>query len=752
MSFVELPKAQHTNPRKPGKCVGCPAMDAPGPVWSSQHPNPKLVIVGEAPGEDELGSGMGFTGSSGWLLWKLLKGIGISREDCYVANVAKCLTKHPGAFKVCYDRFLKEELAALPEGTKIIALGGEAKEVLLPQLAGVGILKARGTIIGNIGCALHPAYIRRTQRHLGGGDDMKGEKQDMTPTIAHDIEELLRHTPVEVKQYVEGIPIGRTQQEMVSCDIETGGHLEAHQAPPTEIGFGVSPGLAYRERYQHSGRERYDEWLSGPTVFHNMLFDVPYLRHHGHTVDEPHDTMGLSHLLWPDMPLKLEFVNGMWCHYPPWKKSTRKSKPEFYHGTDLDTTIISWQAMEREARRLGDPWRLYNEEWLPVTKLCCEMKQRGIRIDHDKMIKLNIGLGMKIDQIDIVLAKACPGVDFNSPQQVMHLLYDVMKLPVQYNRQTGNRTSDAEALEALGEVCDHPVLQLLLQRRAMEKLKSTYTDYSIDANGFMHHDISFTNATGRARGFLLTIQKGAMRSLFIPDFDDWEFCYADWEQIELWISAVVSGDKAMQEVLSRGSFHAYVAHGFFGGPQDKSNPKYNETKFITHGLNFGRGEQSIKQAHGVDVSTTRGLTKYMAETFLDWGRWRQSQLHKAQTLGYLKNCFGHTRGLWSGNIKGMAYSFDPQSIPAHMIKRTIMSLWDELPQPARIVLPVHDALLVAYPTVMREEVLPIVKEHMEQPWPQLGGWRARCEISYGANWQVASDDKHPSHKVWKGGK
>jgi len=260
----------------------------------------------------------------------------------------------------------------------------------------------------------------------------------------------------------------------------------------------------------------------------------------------------------------------------------------------------------------------------------------------------------------------------------------------------------------------------------------------LDEKDYYHHDVSFTAATGRARGFLLTMQKGTMRSLFIPDHEGWEFLYADWSQVELWISAIVSGDKRMQEFLGAGSFHAYTAAKFKGGEATKSHPYYNTAKFITHGANFGRGDVSISRDHDIPLGDVRIFLKWLEDEFPVWFAWRQEQFRMGYQEGKLENRFGFTRYFWSGNIKGMTYSFEPQSCPADMMKRTILSIWDELPKPSRVVLPVHDALLIAYPSEMREEVTKVTKDHMEQPWPELGGWRARCEIGYGKNWQEAS--------------
>jgi DNA polymerase I-like protein with 3'-5' exonuclease and polymerase domains len=622
-----------------------------------------------------------------------------------------------------------EKFPSLP----VVVLGNEAKSVLMPELSNHGILAARGVKVKNRICAIHPAWIRRSIGKMAG----KGEdKQDLSPTLMWDIHEAIHHSLPEELCYVEGVPPLIQDLSFASCDLETQG-FDPSYGHITEIGWGMGKGRAYREHYTESHRHVYQSAFDRyPCVFHNALFDVPFLRGKNYRVENYHCSMQMAHLLTPDMPLALEFQNTLHVHYLPWKGSSRKDMAK-YHATDLD---VAWQLWDRQvtlAKQRG-LWSTYTDVDLPVLKRMAEAKCIGIRVDKDKMFKLNVALGMRTEQIDAVLNKACPGVDWNSPKQLAVLLYDVLGLPTQFHKKTKAVTTDADALEELAEISDHPILKLMMQRRSLETMRTRYTEMILDDNNYYHHDVSFTAATGRARGFLLTMQKGAMRSLFIPDEPGWEFLYADWSQVELWISAIVSGDTHMQEFLAQGSFHAATAARFKGGPNDKTNPYYNNAKFITHGANFGRGEQSIARDHEIPLRDVQVFLKWLESEFPVWAAWRKEQMRMAYAEGQITNRFGFTRYFWSGNIRGMAYSFEPQSCPADMMKRTIISLWPELPQPARIVLPVHDALLIAYPSEMREEVTKVTKEHMEQPWKELGGWRATAEIGYGSNWQEAS--------------
>src|SRR5690554_6922833 len=178
---------------KPEICKECPAYKDPGPVWSDccdstmGCQDPQIILVGEAPGEEELDRGKGFVGTSGRLLWAMAARVGVHRSKCHVTNVAKCNTKHPRAFKFCYDRFLKEELELHPD-VPVLLMGRPARDTVLPQWAHISMEDMRGTRVGRFMVALHPAFLRRTGRV--GDQDSGGastEKQDLTPTLASDI-------------------------------------------------------------------------------------------------------------------------------------------------------------------------------------------------------------------------------------------------------------------------------------------------------------------------------------------------------------------------------------------------------------------------------------------------------------------------------------------------------------------------------------------------------------------------------------
>lgn len=728
---------------KPEICQKCPAYNCDGPVGPKFHEDVRVVFVGEAPGGDEIRTREPFTGAAGGLLWMMAGRVGLRRYHTVLINAARCITKDPLAFRYCWEHFGKHDLAKVPEDVPIIALGNEAKDVIAPQLRGIGITKVRGSRIGRVTFALHPSYIRRTGRFMSKSEgESGGEKQDLAPTLAYDIASALDKRVEIVKVYNMTIPGPPPGEKHLSGDLETAMCLDPRDGPVDQIGFAWDRGKCMREKYTEAHRQLYQQVLETRVIaWHNAPFDVPYLEYYGYNI--PYDnwecTLHAAHLLHPDFPLGLEFQNTLYSHYLPWKGSARRD-PYTYHATDLDVGWQVWEGQELELRSTG-LMSLYRKETKPVARLCMDLSKRGIKIDLDMMGRMYIAWSKRIEQVEAALYKIAPMVDFNSPQQVAALLYDALHLPTKWKKdQFGNqrRTTDAEALEELLEETNHPVLKLLLAFRGLCKQRDTYLNYRTDDKGFWHFDLSFTTSTGRARGFLLTMPRGVMRRVFIPDEPGWKIAAADLNRVELWISAITSGDKEMQRVLRETNFHAFIGSQAFNMEVKKGMPEYEQSKHITHGYNFKRSDRAIAKGHDIPLDRVQTMLRAIDRQFPVWYRHRERRIEQAYSEGYLENAFGFKRYFWSGNIPSMAASFDPQSDVAHIIKRISLQLQHALPKPARLVFPFHDATMTTYPAEMEEEVKRIQLEAMTQAWDELGGWHADSDFKSGANLEEAT--------------
>ena len=717
---------------KPEICKGCPAYLEPGPVPPELNPDPKAIVILEAPGDQEIKQGKPTVGPTGSLFWYEANKAGLHRDQAVIMNTAWCQTKSTAAFFYCWKYRGKPVFDTLPQDIPVIVAGSMAKDVVLSQWAMHGITVARGCTDGRYTAMVHPSFIYRTGRF---GDS---SKQNLKPTLSYDIGSALDKDPPPPMHVQSLMPGG----DFLSSDLETNRTLNPRLGNIEQIGFGGADGKVWREHYTEDHRALYQgTMLDRPIVYHNAEFDVYWKEHKGYQVPNWDCTLLAAHLLHGDLPLSLEFVNSLYVHVPPWKhRASKMGTDGKYHATDLYVTAIAWDRMRLELKQSG-LWSLYQDEVKPITRCCIDLKHKGIKVDTALMQKMQIAFSMQIEKIDGALNKLAPGTNWDSSQQRISVLYDLWNLPKKYNDKTQRLTSDAEALDELAEETQHPGVRLLAARQLYAKMISTYTDHEVDEHDMFHFDLSFTTSTGRARGFLLTLPKGRMRSLFIPDYPDWEIAYLDWDRVELWISAICSGDKKFQEVLTKYNFHAYVGEMCFGHPIKKGTPEYESVKHITHGANYGRGIPSIAAGHNIPVAVVTRVLNWMENTFVDWAKWRRNRLETAQLTGGITNAFGYRRYMWSGNLKGMAFSFEPQSVVAHMIKRVTIQMCRELPKPARVLFPFHDAEAICYPTEMRQQVIPVAKQIMERSWDELGGWSAKCSVGIGNNLQEAAEDE-----------
>ena len=119
---------------KPERCRGCPLEDAPGPVWGNGAKDARMVLIGEAPGHEEVTSGVGFVGPAGRVLGVVCRVAGVDQGACWVTNAVKCLPPKRGKthapttaeIEFCGVAWLRDELLGLDEATVVVAIGAVA--------------------------------------------------------------------------------------------------------------------------------------------------------------------------------------------------------------------------------------------------------------------------------------------------------------------------------------------------------------------------------------------------------------------------------------------------------------------------------------------------------------------------------------------------------------------------------------------------------------------------------------------------
>src|ERR1035437_5278417 len=273
------------------------------------------------------------------------------------------------------------------------------------------------------------------------------------------------------------------------------------------------------------------------------------------------------------------------------------------------------------------------------------------------------------------------------------------------------------------------------------------------AEGLLSHNSGRLSSSGPN----MQNQPPAARYIYVPSDPEWCFVEADFSQGENRLTAWYANDHERLERLSTPGFseHKLNAEIFFNVPyaevvKDNSpDPPYGRAKKLTHGINYGEGPRKI--AMTLDL-----LEKDVREWLLKWRLknrptvdWMEKVTKEAEHTGILTSVFGRKRWFWTQRLYGESLSFLPQSSLADICFRAMIGLMYErinwpvdlalkvssvlapLPYPARLLLQVHDSLVVEAPKALVGEVVKCLKAVMEQTWPHMGGFHLPAEVKVG---------------------
>ena len=333
-----------------------------------------------------------------------------------------------------------------------------------------------------------------------------------------------------------------------------------------------------------------------------------------------------------------------------------------------------------------------------------------------------------------------------------------MGLPAQTRERKGkapSRTADAEALEYLAEKHDNPILKQIVDIRHLRKMDSTFINVPTDDHGFVHPSFGTSKtANGRLNSWNPNGQNipWMMREIYVSRYGKEGILYAsDWSQIEWRLAMIMSGDPLGLELLGSGADqHKGVYSEAFGKRiEDVTADERHEAKFIVYGLGYGRGAQSISEAHGIPFEKVQAFVKRFFQRFKTYQLWRNGQEAFVKKEHYLANPFMRRRWWYTRQVTEM-YNFLPASTAADMMYVALRQINDQLPKDAKLVLSVHDEIVVDTPRDVARETFHVVKNVMEQKWPNItassndpkeirrwypDGWHCPAEGFFGANWK-----------------
>ena len=415
-----------------------------------------------------------------------------------------------------------------------------------------------------------------------------------------------------------------------------------------------------------------------------------------------------------------------------------RAKPAFScpDWPDAGQLASLFETMKAEITARGeDP--LYDEIEFPLAQVLADMTRLGVLVDRAGIEEFGAVMRAKLDEALARIRQQVDDPDFNpnSPKQLGEMLFDKLGLPHGKKTQTGWAT-DAATLEKLRE--DSPLVEDILEYRTYQKLNSTYVEgllKVIGPDGRIHSTFNQTEArTGRLSSDNPNLQNipirtelgSRLRAYFVAR-PGWVLVDADYSQIELRILAHITGDEHMQEAFRSGAdIHRSTAAKIYGLPLEAITPRLRSSaKAINFGIMYGKGAFSLSKDIGVTVKEADAFLRQYLDTFPKVSGYMEKTIADAKANGYVSTLFGRRRALpelssSNFNVRSsgerMARNTPIQGTAADVIKLAMVRVWRRLRDEgmeSRLILTVHDELIVEAPEQEADKAARILKEEME---------------------------------------
>ncbi len=381
---------------------------------------------------------------------------------------------------------------------------------------------------------------------------------------------------------------------------------------------------------------------------------------------------------------------------------------------------------------------LFNDIEMPLVKVLASMQKEGILVDKDHLLAFGSMLDGQIQSLTgEIYDLAGETFNINSPKQLGVILFEKLSLKASKKTKTGYSTN-AEALEKLAD--EHPIIKKILEYRQLAKLKSTYVDGLKDvihpATGRIHSNFHQTvTVTGRISSAEPNLQNipvrtqlgREMRKMFVAA-PGHILIDADYSQIELRVLAHIADDEAMIASFASGKdIHASTASKIFGVTEDLVDvEKRTAAKAINFGLIYGKGEFSLARDLNISIKEAKAYMEDYLGSFPKVRDYMKKIVEFAKENGYVSTMFGRRRylpELKSSNFQLRAFgeraalNAPIQGTAADIIKLAMVRVFARLKKEglrAKLILQVHDELIVEAPEAEAEMAQKILKEEMEQ--------------------------------------
>jgi DNA polymerase-1 len=424
---------------------------------------------------------------------------------------------------------------------------------------------------------------------------------------------------------------------------------------------------------------------------------------------------------------------------------------------DIQYLLALYETIMEKIEQNGQQDLLYRIE-MPLAAVLADMEICGCRVDMDGLADYGQKLLTLEEQYkERIYYHAGGEFNVNSPKQLGEVLFDRLMLPTAKKTKNGYSTN-AEILEKLRPY--HPIIDDILDYRQVAKLRGTYAEgltQAADENGKIHTCFKQTGtATGRLSSSEPNLQNipiktelgREFRRFFTASNDEYVLIDADYSQIELRLLAAISEDDAMTEAFLTGvDIHTSTACRVFGVSADEVTTELRKrAKAVNFGIVYGIGDFSLATDLGISRADARAYIDSYLATYPGVDAYLKNIVSEAYDKGYVTTKFGRRRYIPELAEKNkmrrafgerVAMNSPIQGTAADVIKLAMIRVSDRLKREdldARLILQVHDELLVEAHKSCADKVYEILKQEMENADEKMFSVPLCAEVGVGQNW------------------
>lgn len=399
--------------------------------------------------------------------------------------------------------------------------------------------------------------------------------------------------------------------------------------------------------------------------------------------------------------------------------------------------IASIKKIQEEYLKSENLWSVFEDIEMPLITVLAHMESKGVMVDKEILHKLRSEFSVQIEELENeIFEEAGEKFNINSPAQLGVVLFENLKLPYGKKTKRGYSTS-ADVLDKLKG--NFPIVDLVLEYRALTKLMSTYIDGMLKLVGkdgrIRPHFMQTVTATGRLSCTepnlqnipIKTEQGRRIRKAFVSSGEDRILVGADYSQIELRVLAHLSGDKALIDAFNNGEdIHKLTAMKVFGVNSEDVTPLLrSRAKAINFGVIYGMSGFGLSENLDISMKEADNYIKDYFKKYESVKKYMDDEIKRVKASGFSTTIFGRKRYIGDINATNfmvrkaaerLAMNSPIQGSAADIIKIAMNNVQNRIEAESNdiaLILQIHDELILEGPVEKKELMAKILKEEME---------------------------------------